>query len=313
MSSRTFRLFLLAFPASLATIVGCGYSGVVAPPSVEQSTEDAAIPPDGAAVGATGAPDGGVTADEVAQAQTDGGLTPTVMPYEGSPLCNASTAAGCYPDVPTLARACPIDSGVLALAPEIADASVACRVTADPAGSNAQPMCAPSGDAVAGATCTGSNDCAPGLDCVSGGAGGTPICAQYCCMGNPACQSNQFCDVQPVAFSIGMATKVPVCMPLHHCELLGTSTLNCPATQTCSVVREDGATSCVGIGTAKAGEPCETVHCAAGLACLGVPGNRACFQLCHTTSMAPNTECGPNQVCRGGAPLFTAAYGICVN
>jgi hypothetical protein len=28
--------------------------------------------------------------------------------------------------------------------------------------------------------------------------------------------------------------------------------------------------------------------------------------------MPPNGECGPNLVCRGGAPLFTAAFGICV-
>jgi hypothetical protein len=129
-------------------------------------------------------------------------------------------------------------------------------------------------------------------------------------MGNHACQSNQFCDVEPLAFS--MATKVPVCMPVHHCELLGTSLTNCPAAETCSVVREDGATSCVGIGTAKAGDSCESVHCAAGLACLGVPGKRTCFQLCHTTSMPPSGECGPNLVCKGGAPLFTAAFGICV-
>jgi hypothetical protein len=179
-----------------------------------------------------------------------------------------------------------------------------------PDGYNAQPVCAPPGDAGAGTACTQSNDCAPGLDCVSVGAGGTPVCAQYCCMGNHACLSNQFCNVEPLAFS--MATKVPVCVALHHCDLLSTSTTNCPTAETCSVVREDGATSCVEIGTAKAGDACDSVHCAADLACLGVPGKRTCFQLCHTAAMPPNGECGPSQVCQGGAPLFTAAFGICV-
>jgi hypothetical protein len=75
------------------------------------------------------------------------------------------------------------------------------------------------------------------------------------------------------------------------------------------VVRDDGETSCVEIGNAAAGQACDTDRCGPGLACLGVPGSRRCFQLCRTANPA---ACSAPQVCKGGKPLFSDGYGICV-
>jgi hypothetical protein len=76
-------------------------------------------------------------------------------------------------------------------------------------------------------------------------------------------------------------------------------------------VRENGATSCVAIGAQKEGEACDTAHCAANLVCLGTPGERTCFQLCHILTGA---ECSASQqqTCKGGLPLFQDnSIGIC--
>jgi hypothetical protein len=101
---------------------------------------------------------------------------------------------------------------------------------------------------------------------------------------------------------------------MHHCELLSTAAGNCPANETCSVVRQDpltgtGTTSCVEVGTGLQGDSCDKDHCAAGFDCIGVPGNRQCFRLCHVAG----NDCGPSEVCRGGLPLFSATVGICVS
>ncbi len=192
-----------------------------------------------------------------------------------------------------------------------ADASLACRVVADTDGLSAHPVCeTDAGTASAGQPCKGSSDCAPGLDCVA--IGNTAQCAAYCCMGNSACQKTEFCDVAPLATAT--ATIVPVCVPTVHCELLAPlSNGTCPMGETCSVVREDvngvGTTSCVEVGDAKAGESCDSKHCGAGLACMGFPGNRQCYTLCHT---ATGDHCSATQSCKGGLP-FTAAFGICVS
>jgi hypothetical protein len=120
--------------------------------------------------------------------------------------------------------------------------------------------------------------------------------------------ADQFCDIQPTTQASGV--EVPVCMPIHPasgCTLLDPTA--CPATETCAVVRDDGSTSCVAIGGAKAKEQCDTQHCAANLVCLGTPGSRTCFQLCLT---ATAEGCSANQQCQGGLPLFPdPTYGIC--
>jgi hypothetical protein len=74
-------------------------------------------------------------------------------------------------------------------------------------------------------------------------------------------------------------------------------------------VRENGETSCVAVGPAKAGDLCDEDHCGRDLVCLGTPGERRCYQLCHTAAAA---ECSSSQACKGGLPLFPdSAIGIC--
>ncbi len=229
------------------------------------------------------------------------GIAPTSV--AGSPLCNASTWMGCYPDDQRVSR--DKDCGPAAAA--AADASdsdpVACRVQIG-AGSVPAPACGVAGMATDGMTCTASTDCAAGYECVAGG-----VCRHYCCAGDCSNQ-NEFCDIQPLA-SAG-PTNVPVCMPIHDCGLLDqpTDAGSCGAGQTCSVVRSNGARSCVATGSGQAGDSCDTDDCGAGLACIGSAGARHCFVLCHTSDGSP--ECARKQSCKGGLPLFPVpGVGIC--
>jgi hypothetical protein len=119
-----------------------------------------------------------------------------------------------------------------------------------------------------------------------------------------------FCDVQFLAEA--SATPVPVCMPIAACNLqdqLAPNPPPCPATKTCAVVREDGQTGCVDIGSKGPGDSCEQDHCGAGLVCLGAPGQRVCYKLCDTQSSA---ECTAPEMCQGGLPLFQdPRVGVC--
>ena len=290
-------LLFLAVLAPAALSLRCSFSGVVAPPAPEHPTVEGASPLDA-----------GDALDAATLADAEAPDTLQASPQQGSPLCNASLATGCYPDMPTPAQACPIDAGAPASsAAALPDASLACRVVADSDGVSPHPVCAAAGDLTSGQTCVSSNDCAPGLDCVVSGE--TATCAPYCCKGNSACESTQFCDVEPLANA--MATNVPVCVAMRNCALLSDAPGNCAPGETCSVVRDDGSKSCVGIGAANAGDSCDEQHCGADLACIGVPGKRTCFQLCHT---ATGAECPPNKICEGAMPLFVnPAFGICMS
>ncbi len=238
-------------------------------------------------------------------AEGDGGAQ---APVTGSPLCGATTAAAaaatpCNPDSPTTAMAC-------GLTPDAAtdDGDVACRVVpasgANTSSGMVQAVCAPAGPGEDGSWCKMSAECAAGYDCVGAGT-----CQHYCCAGNDECVASEFCDIQPTTQMTGLL--VPVCMPISPasgCALLGGSSV-CPDAQTCSVVRENGATSCVAVGAQKAGQECDEAHCAADLVCLGTPGERTCYQLCHTSTAA---ECSSTQTCKGGLPLFPdPSIGIC--
>jgi len=161
--------------------------------------------------------------------------------------------------------------------------------------------CTIAGSGQDGAQCQASTDCAATFECV-----GMPgQCRHYCCAGNTVCDataSPSFCDVQPV---VSGKFNVPVCMPISGCALFGT----CPTNQTCAVVKDDGTTSCVEVGEAGVGNSCDETHCAAGLTCLGNPGARTCFQLCHVDLPA---DCPAGTTCSGSAQLSTnPQFGIC--
>jgi hypothetical protein len=254
-------------------------------------------------------------------------LAPTdaaAMPYQGSPLCNASRSTGCcYPDDPTNAQACsqaacqtggdggPVAGGAFVEVPlgchvGSTSSATAAADDASPPDASIAPVCLPGGQGLDGFPCLMPSDCAPGYECV--GALPTSTCRHYCCSGNSSCQSVEFCDIQPTFVS--SQTNVPVCMPEQPCPLLSTLT-PCSDDQTCAVVRDDSTptTSCVDVGPAAAGESCETEHCGRGLVCLGAPGARACYVLCHTQTAK---ECTSSQQCKGGLPLFSdSAVGIC--
>jgi hypothetical protein len=243
----------------------------------------------------------------------DGGSTPDAPQRParlmvGSPLCNASLP-GCHPDdsSPANAAECGMaaSNGAADASGAFDNAQLACRVQPASRDAGAQPACSPSGTGTDGMSCNGASDCAPGYECTGYGT-----CRHYCCAGD-CTNENEFCDIQPMVDS---ATKVPVCMPIHSCGLLDQSSSAGPcltrSQTTCAVVRENGATSCVGVGQGQAGDECDTDHCQRGLVCLGTSGNRSCYLLCHTTQA--NNECtSAKEMCKGGLPLFPFGIGIC--
>jgi hypothetical protein len=294
---------ILLFAALAVTVLGPVAACNVAQPA---GAEDFTVPHP---VGVDGGDAGAVFADSGPEAQT---IAPTL---QGSPLCNAPLTGSCYPDDPSTAMACGLapDGGAYNAAAGYDNVALACRVVAttpDAMGNAQAPACAPAGNAGDGSWCKTSNECQAGFDCVGAGT-----CQHYCCSGNTECGpelpvaiANEFCDIQATTQATGV--EIPVCMPIHPaggCKLLGPSA--CASTETCSVVRDDGSTSCVSVGGAKAGQACDKDHCASSLVCLGTLGQRTCYQLCETST---STQCSATQQCKGGLPLFPdPTIGIC--
>lgn len=271
----------------------CGDRGEVASPAQGTPTGIQAYEPDAADAGVTGP----------MASETPAAAVPT---FQGNPLCRASRFTGCYPD--DMINACDFTPGSAASDDPDASENIApaCHVVAG--GLVPRTECLPS--TVAGmyaSSCSRATECSPGYECVTGGAtGGT--CRHYCCGGNSACSDNQFCDVQPVAQSPGLL--VPVCMTEIPCVLLDDENDTCPAADQCSVVRDNGATSCVAVGTAQDGDPCEQEHCARGLVCLGALGQRLCEPLCLTANPVRCKSTG--RTCVGTLPLFqNPLFGVC--
>jgi hypothetical protein len=259
--------------------------------------------------------DGGASGDN-GFAAPDGGPAPeagpAATPTQGSPLCNYR-GYSCYPDQSFTAKDCNLapDGGAFEGGAGYDNVQLACRVlptTPNATSGGVTPTCAPAGTSGDGSWCKSSSECAPTYDCVGAGT-----CQRYCCSGNAECVADQFCDIQPTIAASGL--KIPVCMPVHPaggCTLLDST--SCPATETCAVVRDDGSTSCVAVGTRKAGEECDTDHCGESLVCLGTPGERRCYQLCHTANTASVSECSTasQTACKGGLPLFAdPSVGVC--
>jgi hypothetical protein len=246
-------------------------------------------------------------------AEEDSGIAPDASlkparPNVGSPLCNASRSFGCYPDDPTTANAqeCGLapDGGVYDASGGYDNIQLACRVAPAHRDAGPHPACAPAGTATDGMSCSASDDCEAGYECISDGT-----CRRYCCAGDCA-NRDQFCDIQQMS---GSTANVPVCMPIHSCGLLDQLDAgSCPRSQTCAVVRDNGATSCVDPGPRRAGAECDTDQCARGLVCLGTSGDRHCYVLCHTALGATECASTTKQMCMGGLPLFPVpGLGIC--
>jgi|CZKU01.1.fsa_nt_gi hypothetical protein len=274
-------------PALAVALVfaGCGSGANPPSPSGATPTTIHAFVADASDAGAS---------DEVPQG------TARAQSLQGSPLCHASYSS-CFPDDVLNACDLPVDGGS-------SDAGFDLDVSAAPAchvimsGSN--PGCLPAGLGMTNATCSQSDQCAAGHECIGAGS-----CRHYCCAGTSACQINEFCDVQPTAQDPTIV--VPVCMPQLPCLLLEDAF--CPATQQCSVVREDGTTSCVNVGTAQDGDRCDAEHCARGLVCIGAQDAATCAPLCYTADphACANTA-KPGRACVAMLPLFRSkAVGVC--
>lgn len=225
--------------------------------------------------------------------------------YRGSPLCHVNDGT-CDPDDDgtklnaTYAKQCAL--------PPAPDAAVmsepkGCRLS----GTGAIPACLEANpQSTDGAKCASGADCAPGFDCVLSADVG--YCRRYCCSGSCGSYRSQngadtFCDLQKLQ---GGATKAPVCMPIKTCELFKLG--ECAENETCSVVTDRGATGCVANGAANVGEPCDTEHCSAGLACLGQAGSRKCLQLCRTKN---GPTCATNQICKTSTIFTDPTIGVC--
>jgi len=241
----------------------------------------------------------------------DAGAAPETM---GSPLCNASpTMTPCYPDDPDTATAALCheapDGGAWDPSGGNGDAQLGCHVEPAAGKPGFAPACTPAGSAVGGMECYKPTDCAAGYECIA-----SHTCQHYCCSGDGSCSSAEFCDIQSTAGP--QPVTVPVCMPIrpsNGCQLLKDG--SCPDYETCAVVRDDGSTSCVAVGSARAGNSCDSEHCGRDLVCLGAPGERNCYQLCHTSTSSADsgsTTCAMNQSCKGGLPLFVDPnVGVC--
>lgn len=171
-----------------------------------------------------------------------------------------------------------------------------------------QGLCTPAGTAPTGAPCLASTDCAPGHGCSAEG-----LCQPYCCGEVEACPTNTFCAPRAVSKGDyrGAISKahVPFCVPASPCKLLDDSTCNVNG-ETCTIVRNNGTTSCVTPGTGQHQDKCSAVSgpnsCAPGYTCSFANGT--CHKLCQTA--AP--DCPGNTKCLGGSYSFPKGFGVCV-
>ncbi|WP_438016114.1 hypothetical protein WMF18_35510 [Sorangium sp. So ce315] len=171
---------------------------------------------------------------------------------------------------------------------------------------DAIPSCRPAGRFGAGGPCHRGTDCASGLGCAAVDAEGG-VCRQYCCGNVESCAPGTYCDERPMAESViegSPPVSIPVCVPAVNCELLNDSA--CPADQTCTIVREDGTTSCVVPGAGRADEPCP---CAPGFVCSMLTNQ--CKQLCRIEESA--RDCGTGAKCQGGSRAYPPGFGVCVS
>ncbi len=231
-----------------------------------------------------------------------------LLPSLGSPLCNLTRFPACIPDDVT------VDPCISTHSPPPSDGGssdggqsdsgstdLAChvRASASDGGTTIGPACLLAGKSVDGEGCLRATDCAASYECV----GSPGVCRHYCCDGR-CTDSHAFCDIETDVDSL----KVPVCALVHACKPL---TSDCPSGETCSIVTDDGTTSCISQGPAKVAESCEETNCGLDLTCLGAFGSRKCFKLCDPTHpcSAKSDKC-----VSAPATLFKqVGLGVCQN
>jgi hypothetical protein len=318
-SSRSSLLCIAGIGAALGFAPACGNISLTNAADFASAGSAAANPahgPDASADASIETPPVGLVDAEPPPAAADAAAVSTAS---GSPLCffdelGDGGAHICAPDTSNQCAPVGVDSGAYypwddaGLGMDggaVAVALSACHVT------TSGQTCTGAGLGGDGAQCQSGADCASTFECV----GSPGQCRHYCCGGNATCDGASgvttgatFCDVQPL--TVG-GQPVPVCEPIANCTplLTGTGAGTCPKGETCAVVKDDGTTSCVTIGSAGIGGDCGKLHCAAELTCLGPPESRTCFELCQVDLP---TSCPNGKTCMSSAQLFTNAnIGIC--
>lgn len=168
---------------------------------------------------------------------------------------------------------------------------------------DASSKCLPSGTSLVHEPCNSVSDCGPGLGCAL--VGGRGQCEPYCCGSVEACPSQTLCAPLPIAEAPD--AQIPVCVPTRACQLLDPKSCcnGDDCSSACTVVRDDGTTSCVIPGDGELDDPCP---CAAGFICSKLTNE--CKQLCHTG--VDTAECAGGGKCQGGSGGLPTGIGICV-
>lgn len=152
------------------------------------------------------------------------------------------------------------------------------------------------------------HDCEPGFACINIGNG--PMCHRVCdeqsataCSDVTGMSNDYTCAVyndpqtnQPLLY--GVCVGINACNPAEKAAA-------CPAGETCSLVSQNGDTSCEMSGTAMAGQSCgPQMNCADGLICVNVGQGGVCWEACDQANPCTNA----NATCLG---LQGIDWGLC--
>ena len=173
---------------------------------------------------------------------------------------------------------------------------IACQLV--PVDSKVVAQCNPVGIYGVGDPCENVTYCGAGLGCVTNTSGG--VCREYCCGVVEDCPTDTYCATVRMTEA---TSKIPVCIPVTKCTLLDNSI--CKNGQVCTIVRDDGTTSCIDAGPGQLGQACP---CADGYVCSKI--NNTCLKLCHIGKDA--VDCAGGGTCQSGVAGYPDGIGICV-
>jgi hypothetical protein len=283
----------------LSPLAACFVAAVALLPVACSGASDAASSDFGGSGGASngqgaGATSGGAGGGDASIDIAEDGAAPSTdptKPYAG--LCSDGCSPGMAPD------GCAPLQGQTGAGDEPVQTQF-CQLVAGKNGVIA--ACGVVGQGEMNAPCQQVSDCGPGLACVATVNGGQ--CRPYCCGDVEACPEHTFCAPRKAVEDLG--APVPVCTPADDCQLLDDASCctggDCDLT--CTIVRNDGTTSCVEPGPGKLGDACP---CAAGYICTKLTNE--CKKLCHLGQDA--VDCEGGGTCLGGLMGYPAGIGVC--